>query len=324
MTKEDLSEQLVEARKRIAELEAALLKREDDDRSLPTLFERSERLLNTIISTTPDWIFVKDREFRWSLANEAVARAMSLKPEDLVGKTDLEIGWSEELVFGNPAKGIRGYRVDDTAVLGGETIHNPHDPATFADGTLHVLDTWKIPLRDNKGEVFGVLAFSHDVTERIHAEEERDRLQQEVIEAQQRALQELSTPIIPIFSSAVGAIIVMPLVGSINTVRAQDIMRSLLAGIRQHRARIVILDVTGVPIVDSGVASHLNKAIQAARLKGARTIVTGVSDAVAETIVDLGIDWGAVDIASDLQTGLISAAESLGLKIVSTKTHPGA
>jgi rsbT co-antagonist protein RsbR len=141
---------------------------------------------------------------------------------------------------------------------------------------------------------------------------EYERLQQEVIEAQKQALQELSTPIIPVMDR----IIVMPLVGSIDSMRARDITRALLAGIRQHRAKVVILDITGVPIVDSGVASHLNKTIQAARLKGARTIVTGVSDAVAETIIDLGIDWRNVETVSDLQTGLVGALDSLGIKLV--------
>jgi rsbT co-antagonist protein RsbR len=101
----------------------------------------------------------------------------------------------------------------------------------------------------------------------------------------------------------------MPLIGSIDTLRARDVTRSLLAGIREHRAKIVILDITGVPIVDSGVAAYLNRTVQAARLKGARTIVTGISDAVAETIVDLGIDWGEVETLSDLRTGLQMALE---------------
>jgi anti-anti-sigma regulatory factor len=126
------------------------------------------------------------------------------------------------------------------------------------------------------------------------------RLQQEVIEAQQRSIQELSTPIIP----ALEGVIILPLIGSIDTMRARDVTRNLLAGIREHRAKVVILDITGVPIVDSGVAAYLNKTIQAARLKGARTIVTGVSDAVAETIVDLGIDWSSIETLRDLQTGL--------------------
>jgi rsbT co-antagonist protein RsbR len=110
-------------------------------------------------------------------------------------------------------------------------------------------------------------------------------------------------------------IIVMPLVGSIDTLRARDITRSLLAGIREHRAKVVILDITGVPIVDSGVADHLNKTIQSARLKGAQTIVTGISDAVAEAIVDLGIDWSGVETLADLRTGLIVALDKLGVKL---------
>jgi rsbT co-antagonist protein RsbR len=82
------------------------------------------------------------------------------------------------------------------------------------------------------------------------------------------------------------------------------VTHNLLSGIREHHAKVVILDIAGVPIVDSGGAAYLNKTVQAARLKGARTIVTGVSDAVAETIVDLGIDWSGIDTLGDLQTGL--------------------
>jgi anti-anti-sigma regulatory factor len=142
-----------------------------------------------------------------------------------------------------------------------------------------------------------------EAKEREWAQAENLRLQQEIIEAQRHALQELSTPIIPVLEG----IIVVPLIGSIDTMRARDLTRALLAGIRQHRAKVVLLDITGVPMVDSGVADHLNKTIQAVRLKGARTIVTGISDAVAETIVDLGIDWSGVETLRDLQTGLHAA-----------------
>jgi rsbT co-antagonist protein RsbR len=141
-------------------------------------------------------------------------------------------------------------------------------------------------------------------------EAERERLQQEIIATQQQVIQNLSTPVI----SVMQGIIVMPLVGNIDSMRAQDITHSLLAGITQHQARVVIIDITGVPVVDSGVVNYLNKTIQAARLKGARTIVTGISDAVAETIVDLGIDWSEITTLSDLQTGLLVALDSLGVK----------
>jgi PAS domain S-box-containing protein len=156
-----------------------------------------------------------------------------------------------------------------------------------------------------------LLVASSDITARKEAEAEHERLQQEVINAQQRAIAELSTPVIPIMDR----IIVMPLMGSIDSLRAREITRNLLAGIQQHRAKVVILDVTGVSLMDTGIVNHLNKTIQAGRLKGAQTIVTGMSDAVAEAIVDLGIDWSGIETVSDLQTGLITALDSLGVKL---------
>ncbi len=145
---------------------------------------------------------------------------------------------------------------------------------------------------------------------------EQERHQREVIEAQQRAIRQLSTPVIPIMDIPdVGSIIVLPLIGDIDTERARTITRQALEGISAHDAQCVILDMTGVPIMDTGVINHINKTIQAAQLKGARTIVTGISDAVAEAIVDLGIDWGAVETLSDLRTGLVVALDRMGVQL---------
>jgi rsbT co-antagonist protein RsbR len=159
------------------------------------------------------------------------------------------------------------------------------------------------------GDRIGV-AFE-DVTDQKTSEVERARLQEDIIEAQQRAIQELSTPIIPVMEG----IIVMPVVGNIDTQRARQITRSLLAGVSAYRVNIVILDLTGVSVIDSGVANHLNKTIMAARLKGAQAIITGISDAVAESVVDLGIDWGSLETFRDLQTGLIAALANVGFEL---------
>lgn len=140
---------------------------------------------------------------------------------------------------------------------------------------------------------------------------ERERLQQEIIEAQQRAIRELTVPIIPVMER----IIVMPLIGTIDNVRARDIMRRLLVGIREHRAKVVIMDVTGVPLIDTGIADYLNKAIQAARLRGAATILTGIPNTVAEAMVEMGIDWSEVETSRDLQTGLRAALEKMGRRL---------
>lgn len=142
-------------------------------------------------------------------------------------------------------------------------------------------------------------------------QKEVERSLEESLFAQQQVLRELSTPVIPVMNG----IIVVPLVAGIDSMRARDITRALLAGVSAHRAKVVILDITGVPVVDSGVADHLNKTIMAVRLKGARTIITGISDAVAETMVDLGIDWQGVETLSDLQTGLVSALDAVGMSV---------
>jgi anti-anti-sigma regulatory factor/HAMP domain-containing protein len=177
----------------------------------------------------------------------------------------------------------------------------------------------RIILQDDAAEQGGPLVtLGHNLnhmTANLQRMIEQERAQRETIQAQRQAIQELSTPVIPVMDTPQGGIVVLPLIGSIDSQRAKDVMRTLLVGIRVHRARVVILDITGVPIVDSGVATHLDKTIQAARLKGARTIITGISDAVAEAVVDLGIDWSELDTLSDLQTGLVAALKSTGVKL---------
>ncbi|MBN1218896.1 MAG: PAS domain S-box protein [Anaerolineae bacterium] len=188
--------------------------------------------------------------------------------------------------------------------------------ATATEARLLTKNGDKIPyyltgFRLNMGDETYLVGIGLDLSAQKQAEAERERLQKEIIEAQQRTLAELSTPVIPVLEG----IIVMPLIGSIDTLRARDVTRNLLAGITQHRAKVVILDITGVPIIDSGVAGYLNRTIQAARLKGTRVMVTGISEAVAETIVDLGIDWSNIETLADLQTGLVAALHNLGVEL---------
>ncbi len=167
---------------------------------------------------------------------------------------------------------------------------------------------------DQDGELAGVAVIVRDETTRLQLEQslrEQAELRAQIVDAQRQLIEELSTPVIPVTDK----IMVMPLVGSVDTKRALDIMRALLRGIREHHAQVVILDITGVPIVDSGVVGHLNKTIQAARLKGARVIITGISNNVAETIVDLGIDWSKIATLSDLQAGISQALRLTGQQI---------
>jgi anti-anti-sigma factor len=154
-------------------------------------------------------------------------------------------------------------------------------------------------------------AYREENETRLKAEEERARLQEEIIEVQRATLRELSTPIIPVMAR----VVVMPLVGAIDTNRAKDIMRALLTGIDQHKAYVVIIDLTGVKVIDSGVAGYLHNTVKAAQFKGTSVILSGISDAVAEAIVDLNIDWRKLKTLRDLQTSLEAAMQMTGTSL---------
>jgi rsbT co-antagonist protein RsbR len=130
---------------------------------------------------------------------------------------------------------------------------------------------------------------------------------QEIINRQQDAIRELSTPVLKLRPG----LLILPLIGIIDTDRARRFTASLLASIRSDRARIVIIDLTGVPAVDSAVANHLLMAAKAARLLGATAIITGLSTVNAETLARLGVDLGEVRTLSDVETAIAEAAPLL-------------
>ncbi|MDQ2098611.1 MAG: PAS domain S-box protein [Tychonema bourrellyi B0820] len=128
--------------------------------------ERSEQLLRTVIDKSSDWIFAKDQDFRCILANNSFAQALGKRVEEIIGKSDLELMIYEDIIVENATENILKLRTDDLAVLAGGIIHNPCDSAVFADGSIHIFDTQKVPLRDTEGHIFAVLSFAHDITER--------------------------------------------------------------------------------------------------------------------------------------------------------------
>lgn len=132
--------------------------------------QRSERLMRTVIDASPDWIFIKDLEHRYRLANQGYADAMHIPSENFIGKNDLDLGFPEALVKGDPAKGIRGFWADDRLVMDSNEMQVFSDDPAMIDGELHTFHTIKVPLRDDKGTPWGVLAVARDITERKQAE----------------------------------------------------------------------------------------------------------------------------------------------------------
>jgi rsbT co-antagonist protein RsbR len=172
------------------------------------------------------------------------------------------------------------------------------------DGRI-LIEIHGAPIRDAEGRIiYGMVSFI-DITLRRRAEEAiRERaLQQEVIEAQQAALRELSTPLMPIAEG----VVVMPIIGMIDSRRAQQIMETLLEGIATHSADIAILDITGVRVVDTQVAGALIRAAQAARMLGARVVLSGISAEVAQTLVHIGAEMQDMIALRSLQQAIAYA-----------------
>lgn len=144
-----------------------------------------------------------------------------------------------------------------------------------------------------------------DMTRHLEQEAERLQLQQQIIDAQQVAIRELSTPLIPLSPS----VVLMPLIGSLDSYRAQLVMETLLEGIALHQAETAILDITGLSVVDTGVANALMQAAQAVRLLGARVVLTGIGPAMAQSLVHLGTDLTSVTTRGSLQSAVVEAVK---------------
>ena len=138
--------------------------------------------------------------------------------------------------------------------------------------------------------------------------QERER----VIRQQQEAIRELSTPVLQVRER----LLILPIIGVIDPQRARQLTEQLLRAIRSNRAKVVVIDITGVAAMDATVANHLVQTVEASRLLGATVIVTGLSPEIAQTIVNIGVDLGKMNTVGDLQGGIEQAERLLGYKVV--------
>jgi rsbT co-antagonist protein RsbR len=142
------------------------------------------------------------------------------------------------------------------------------------------------------------------------------RERERVIRQQQDAIRELSTPVLQVRER----ILILPIIGVLDEQRADQFTEQLLAGIHRHRAKVVVIDITGVPDVDAEVANHLVQAVDASRLMGASVILTGLSPEIAQTLVTIGVDLDKMNTVGDLQGGVEEAERLLGFTV--TRSDP--
>jgi rsbT co-antagonist protein RsbR len=254
-----------------------------------------------MVHSIPVVVFFKDREHRYLLVNQTYADSVDRRVDEIIGKRDIDIF---------PPERARAYRVSDEAVMeSGAPQRNVELSYEHEDGSARWALENSVPCRDASGRIVGMVGVSIDVTARKLAEQALRRAEAELrstLERQEALLETitaLSTPILPVHDR----VLVLPLIGHIDTARSARIMEAILSGVHRHRAEFVIMDLTGVPFVDTAVADHLLRAARAVGLLGAQCILVGLSPAIAGALAQMGVDLRALVTLGDLQAGMLYA-----------------
>ncbi len=245
-----------------------------------------------LVNSAPSIFFLKDTEYRYIFVNRRFEEDSGKSNAEMYGQTDAVI---------MPPEYVAQVHADEVKVMEQRTVLAYEENVVTPKGSRH-FSAVKLPVYDADGALIGIGGYLTDITERKQLEAE----QQRTISAQQDALRELSTPLLPIADG----VLAMPLVGAIDRERAHQIIDGLLHGIATHRAHTAILDVTGIRLMDTEVARAVIQAARAARLVGAQVVLTGISPEVAQTLVTLDVDLGGITTLATLATGIAHALQT--------------
>lgn len=255
---------------------------------------------------------IYDREGFQVAFNAAHGRMWGLRPEDVIGTFNM-ITEPQLRASGSPEHHRR--------VMQGETVvlpPHPFDPVAAGLKNTGVGLRWAeatyFPLRDSSGAVTHLCAALRDVTREVDQAQAITAAQAEIA-AQRQTIESLSSPVIQVWQG----ILTVPLIGTIDSRRALNITANLLDAIAQQQAHCVIMDITGVPIVDTQVAQHLIQTAQACRLLGCEVILVGVGVEIAQTLVQLGVDLSKLTTLANLQAGIAWAFRQLSLRVVAAQ-----
>ncbi len=261
--------------------------------------EQETARLMEILENTPDVIGMADAQGRVVYMNKAGRRLRGLSSEaDLDGMqiADFHPAWAAKIIYEEaiPAADRQGYWSGDLAMIDARGEEIPVSQVLL----VH---------HDADGKLIYVTGIMRDISERQKVERAlREReIQEQVIEAQRATLRELSTPLLPISSE----VVVMPIIGTVDSARAQQIMETVLQGVSEYHASLAILDITGVKVMDTQVAGALLHAAHAVRLLGAQVVLSGIRPEIAQTLVHIGIDMRDIVTRSTLQQAIAFALE---------------
>jgi len=285
-TREQLLAEVEQLNRRGAELQARVSELEHTEQALRT----SEEHVRLFVEHTPAAVAMLDRDMRYIMASRRWLTDYGLGDQNIIGRSHYEI------FTDIPDK----WKAVHQRSLDGSIEGQEEDPWERADGGMDWLSWKTYPWHDSSGAVGGIIFYTEVVTKRV-----LDK--QQLLDM----IREISSPVIPVHDD----VLVLPLVGTIDSARSSRIMETLLTGVQEHAAEVVIIDITGVPIVDTAVANHLIQATRAATLLGAHCVLVGISAEVAQTLVQLGVNLSTLVTRSNLQAGITYALARQGRAI---------
>jgi PAS domain S-box-containing protein len=286
-TKEQLIEELNDCHRRVIELEGAETKYRQAEEQL--------RRLSAIVESSDDAIISESLDGTILSWNEAAKRIYGYTFEEVKG---------HPISILMPPDRFNEIQPILARIKSGERVANYETVFMRKDGQQIHISLTISPIKDAEGRVMGASAIGRDITER--------RKMEEMLREQQRVFMEVSVPVVNIWKR----ILLVPLIGIFDSKRAQLVMETLLTAIEETQAKVAILDISGIPVMDTFVAKHLLQTVSAARLMGTECIITGISSIISRTIVKLGVDLAGVVTKTTLAEGLRLAFDLTNLQVV--------
>jgi rsbT co-antagonist protein RsbR len=259
----------------------------------------SDDLLRCLVESIRDYgIILLDTGghiLSWSAAAE---RIKGYRENEILGQHFSRFYPKEDVERGKPAMELK--------VAAAEGRFEDEGWRVRKDGTRFWANVIITALRDKQGNLRGYGKVTRDLTERKQAEEKIKQQAQEILEM-------ATVPVVQVWEG----IVLVPLIGTLDSQRTQQLMERLLQRITDTNSPVALVDITGVPAIDTQTAQHLIETISAVRLLGAEVVLTGVRPSIAQTLVHLGIDLSNIRTRSSLSAGLRTALEGLDLHVVS-------